>query len=184
MRGDRQVSLKNLARSNRRETSGTLQTSRGRATYRILVGGPSPFGLRKHLPINVDRSILSLDKIYINGGHRGCLVSISPQVLTNLLQAHPVRSATTDEWPRCIRTFLLLHSRKSLVWSFPAQILLGVNREPKTSTHIGELFRACRACLRHSFFGKSNDERRRGSAVLGLFAQQSRSHLQTLRKLL
>jgi prolyl-tRNA editing enzyme YbaK/EbsC (Cys-tRNA(Pro) deacylase) len=58
------------------------------------VGGTSPFGTRKVLPVYVERSILALPSIYINGGHRGFLVQISPKVLTDLLHAQPVDSAT------------------------------------------------------------------------------------------
>jgi prolyl-tRNA editing enzyme YbaK/EbsC (Cys-tRNA(Pro) deacylase) len=60
------------------------------------VGGTSPFGTRKPLPVYVERSILALPAIYINGGQRGFLVQISPNVLTDLLHARPVESATTE----------------------------------------------------------------------------------------
>ena len=54
------------------------------------VGGTSPFGTRKRLPVFVERSVLELPRIWINGGRRGYLVGIEPRVLTELLQAEPV----------------------------------------------------------------------------------------------
>jgi len=51
------------------------------------VGGTSPFGLRKPMPIFVERTVLDLDRIYINGGRRGVLVAISPSVLATTLAA-------------------------------------------------------------------------------------------------
>ena len=56
-------------------------------------GGTSPFGTRQPLPTYVERSILDLPRIYINGGARGLLVSVSPDVLTEVLQARPVDAA-------------------------------------------------------------------------------------------
>ena len=96
MHGDRQVSLKNLARQIGAKRVEPCKPDAAQRHTGYQVGGTSPFGLRKPLPIYVERSILSLDMIYINGGNRGFLVSISPQVLTNLLQAQPVESAATD----------------------------------------------------------------------------------------
>lgn len=52
-----------------------------------LVGGTSPFGTRKTLPVYIERTALALPKIYINGGRRGYLVGIDPKVLTVLLDA-------------------------------------------------------------------------------------------------
>jgi Cys-tRNA(Pro) deacylase len=60
------------------------------------VGGTSPFGTRKALPVYVEESILGLDKIYINGGRRGYLVGIAPQVLVELLKAAPVHCALAE----------------------------------------------------------------------------------------
>jgi Cys-tRNA(Pro) deacylase len=56
----------------------------------FMVGGTSPFGTKKRLPVFVEASVLTLDKIYINGGKRGYLVSIAPSVLLSFLQATPV----------------------------------------------------------------------------------------------
>ena len=59
------------------------------------VGGTSPFATRKAMPIYVERTILALPKIYINGGRRGFLVGIAPQELVRLLNPEPVDAALT-----------------------------------------------------------------------------------------
>jgi len=58
-----------------------------------MVGGTSPFGLRKPMPVYVESTILELPKIWINGGRRGFLVGIDPQVLLTALGAKPVQCA-------------------------------------------------------------------------------------------
>jgi Cys-tRNA(Pro) deacylase len=58
-----------------------------------LVGGTSPFGLRKAMPIYVEATVLDQPRIHINGGRRGFLVGLAPQVLVSLLGARPVRCA-------------------------------------------------------------------------------------------
>ena len=60
------------------------------------IGGTSPFGTRKAMPVYVEDSILALETIYINGGRRGYLVGIAPQILTQLLQAKPVHCALAE----------------------------------------------------------------------------------------
>jgi Cys-tRNA(Pro) deacylase len=57
------------------------------------IGGTSPFATRKPMPVYVERSILDLPKIYINGGRRGFLVGIDPQALARVLQVTPVEAA-------------------------------------------------------------------------------------------
>ncbi|MBW7926368.1 MAG: Cys-tRNA(Pro) deacylase, partial [Burkholderiaceae bacterium] len=61
-----------------------------------FVGGTSPFGLRKPMPVFVEASVLALPRIYINGGRRGYLVSIDPRVLVDTLGASPVHCALDD----------------------------------------------------------------------------------------
>jgi prolyl-tRNA editing enzyme YbaK/EbsC (Cys-tRNA(Pro) deacylase) len=61
-----------------------------------LVGGTSPFATRKKMPVYIERSILDLPKICINGGRRGYLVGISPEVCVRLLGAKPVDCALQD----------------------------------------------------------------------------------------
>jgi Cys-tRNA(Pro) deacylase len=97
MHGDRQVSLKALARQIAAKRVEPCKPEVAQRHTGYQVGGTSPFGMRKPLPIFIERSILELPLIYINGGHRGFLVSIDPQVLTTLLHAEPVNCAAT-EW--------------------------------------------------------------------------------------
>jgi prolyl-tRNA editing enzyme YbaK/EbsC (Cys-tRNA(Pro) deacylase) len=61
-----------------------------------LVGGTSPFGTKKAMPVCVESTVLELPRIYINGGRRGYLVGLSPQVLTTLLGAKPVQCAGAE----------------------------------------------------------------------------------------
>ena len=96
MHGDRQVSLKNLARQIGARKVEPCKPDAAERHTGYQVGGTSPFGTRKHLPVYVERSILELPAIYINGGNRGFLVEISPRILTDLLHAQPVDCATLD----------------------------------------------------------------------------------------
>lgn len=93
MHGDREVSLKNLARQigRMRVEPSKPEVAERHTGYRV--GGTSPFGTRKALQIFVERSVLSLPLIYINGGRRGYLVGIDPRVLVDLLKARPVDCA-------------------------------------------------------------------------------------------
>jgi Cys-tRNA(Pro) deacylase len=61
-----------------------------------MVGGTSPFGTKKAMPVYVEESILGLETIYINGGRRGFLVGIQPKVLSEVLAAKPVNCALAD----------------------------------------------------------------------------------------
>jgi prolyl-tRNA editing enzyme YbaK/EbsC (Cys-tRNA(Pro) deacylase) len=61
-----------------------------------MIGGTSPFGTKKAMPVYVESTILALDKIFINGGRRGFLVSIAPNVMTSLLAAKPVECAIVE----------------------------------------------------------------------------------------
>jgi prolyl-tRNA editing enzyme YbaK/EbsC (Cys-tRNA(Pro) deacylase) len=61
-----------------------------------LVGGTSPFGTRKAMPVYVEETILALPRILINGGRRGYLVGIAPEVLVRLLGVKPVNCALDD----------------------------------------------------------------------------------------
>jgi len=93
MHGDRQVSTKNLARAIGAKSVEPCSPEAAQRASGYLVGGTSPFGTRKVLPVYVEASVLELPKIYINGGRRGYLVGITPQVLTELLHAQPVNCA-------------------------------------------------------------------------------------------
>ena len=96
MHGDRQVSLKNFARQIGAKKVEPCKPEVAQRHTGYQLGGTSPFGTRKVLPVYVERSILSLPSIYINGGSRGFLVQIAPKVLTDLLHARPVDSAATE----------------------------------------------------------------------------------------
>ena len=96
MHGDRQVSLKNFARQIGVKRVEPCKPEVAQRHTGYQVGGTSPFGTRKTLPVYVERTILALDSIFINGGSRGFLVQISPPVLTDLLHAQPVDCAATE----------------------------------------------------------------------------------------
>lgn len=91
MHGDLQVSTKELARvlGTKRIAPCSPDTAHQHTGY--LVGGTSPFGLRKPLPVYVEETILALPRIYCNGGKRGFLVSIAPGELVRVLKATPVK---------------------------------------------------------------------------------------------
>ncbi|HMW22755.1 MAG TPA: Cys-tRNA(Pro) deacylase [Burkholderiaceae bacterium] len=93
MHGDRQVSTKNLARQAALKKVEPCKPEVAQRHSGYQVGGTSPFGFRKAVPVYVEASILQLPRIYINGGRRGYLVGIDPEVLTRVLQAQPVHAA-------------------------------------------------------------------------------------------
>ena len=93
MHGDRSVSTKNLARQTARKSISPCAPDVAQRHSGYLVGGTSPFGTKKKLPVYVERSVLDLPAIWINGGRRGYLVGIAPQVLIDLLQAQVVDCA-------------------------------------------------------------------------------------------
>jgi len=93
MHGDAQVSTKNLARAIGAKSVEPCTPEAAQRASGYLIGGTSPFGLRKSMPVYVEGSVLSLPRIYINGGRRGYLVGISPVVLSELLGAVPVQCA-------------------------------------------------------------------------------------------
>jgi Cys-tRNA(Pro) deacylase len=96
MHGDRKVSTKNLARQAGRKSIAPCDPDVASRHSGYLIGGTSPFGTRKRLPVYVERSVLALPRIWINGGRRGYLVGLAPAVLVELLQATPVDCALAD----------------------------------------------------------------------------------------
>ncbi|HJV86628.1 MAG TPA: Cys-tRNA(Pro) deacylase [Noviherbaspirillum sp.] len=96
MHGDRKVSTKNLARQIGCKSVEPCKPEVANRHSGYLVGGTSPFGTRKAMPVYVEESILALDKIYINGGRRGFLVGIDPGALVKVLPAKPVNCALED----------------------------------------------------------------------------------------
>jgi Cys-tRNA(Pro) deacylase len=85
MHGDRKVSTKELARAARVKKIAPCKPEVATRHSGYLIGGTSPFGTRKRMPIYLERSVLELPRIYINGGQRGYLLGMDPAVLTTLL---------------------------------------------------------------------------------------------------
>ena len=96
MHGNRTVSTKNLARQIGAKSVEPCKPDVANRHSGYLVGGTSPFGTRKAMPVFMEASILSLPKIAINGGRRGYLVGIDPQVCVLLLGAKPVNCELAD----------------------------------------------------------------------------------------
>jgi len=93
MHGDREVSTKNLARQAGAKRVAPCHPDVAQRHSGYQVGGTSPFGTRKRMPVWVEASVLECPRIYINGGRRGYLVGIEPRVLVDLLGARPVSAA-------------------------------------------------------------------------------------------
>jgi Cys-tRNA(Pro) deacylase len=93
MHGDREVSTKQLARQLDRKTVEPCDPAVAQRHTGYAVGGTSPFGTRKTLPVYVERTVLDLERVYINGGRRGLLVSLAPGELVRVLHAAPVEAA-------------------------------------------------------------------------------------------
>jgi Cys-tRNA(Pro) deacylase len=93
MHGDKVVSTKNLAREIGVKSVEPCKPDVAQRHSGYLVGGTSPFGLRKAMPVFVEAGVLELPRICINGGRRGYLVGIDPQVLTTQLGASAVHCA-------------------------------------------------------------------------------------------
>lgn len=94
MHGDRQVSTKELARLLTVKTITPCKPEVAQKHTGYQVGGTSPFGTKKTMPVYAERSIFALDLIYINGGKRGFLVGIKPETLQTLLAVTSVSVAT------------------------------------------------------------------------------------------
>jgi len=85
MHGDHEVSTKNLARAIGTKTAQPCSPEVADRHSGYQVGGTSPFGLKREMPIYMQRTIAELDTIYINGGARGFLVAIDPRELVRVL---------------------------------------------------------------------------------------------------
>jgi len=90
MHGDREVSTKQLARHLGVKSVHPCDFASAQKHTGYLVGGTSPFGTRARLPVYVERTIFDLPTIYINGGKRGFLVSVEPEVLRDVLPVEEV----------------------------------------------------------------------------------------------
>jgi Cys-tRNA(Pro) deacylase len=97
MHGNRKVSTKNLARQIGAKSVEPCEPEVANRHSGYLVGGTSPFGTRKQMPVYVEETILALPRIVLNGGRRGYLVGIDPQVCVRLLAAKPVRCALDEQ---------------------------------------------------------------------------------------
>ena len=93
MHGDREVSTKQLARQIDRRAVEPCDPTVAQKHTGYTVGGTSPFGTRKPLPVYVERTVLELPRVYVNGGRRGLLVSVAPAEFVRVLQAVPVEVA-------------------------------------------------------------------------------------------
>ena len=96
MHGDCKVSTKNLARAIGCKSVEPCKPEVAQRHSGYQIGGTSPFGTRKPLPVYVEESILAIEKIYINGGRRGYLIGIAPQVVVEKLGAKPVTCALAE----------------------------------------------------------------------------------------
>lgn len=96
MHGNRKVSTKNLARQIGAKSVEPCKPDVANRHSGYFVGGTSPFGTRKEMPVYIEESILALPEIAINGGRRGYLVGIDPQVCVTLLGAKSVQCALIE----------------------------------------------------------------------------------------
>jgi Cys-tRNA(Pro) deacylase len=96
MHGNRTVSTKNLARQIGAKSVEPCKPEVANRHSGYLVGGTSPFATRRAMPVYIESSILELPRIVINGGRRGYLVGIDPQVCVRLLGAKPVQCALAE----------------------------------------------------------------------------------------
>ncbi|WP_447777069.1 aminoacyl-tRNA deacylase [Variovorax boronicumulans] len=96
MHGNRTVSTKNLARQIGAKSVEPCKPEVAQRHSGYMVGGTSPFGTRREMPVYIEETILALPKIAINGGRRGYLVGIDPQVCVSLLGAKPVQCALAE----------------------------------------------------------------------------------------
>lgn len=96
MHGDRKVSTKELARQAGVKKIAPCTPDDAHRHTGYLVGGCSPFGTRKQLPIYLEKTILDLPLIYINGGRRGFLVGVQPHEIMRVLQPKEVDCGLPD----------------------------------------------------------------------------------------
>jgi Cys-tRNA(Pro) deacylase len=96
MHGNLKVSTKNLARQIGLKSVEPCAPEVANRHSGFLVGGTSPFATRRAMPVYIEETILTLPRICINGGRRGYLVGIDPQVCVQLLDAQPVNCALAE----------------------------------------------------------------------------------------
>jgi len=93
MHGDKSVSTKNMARALGVKSVQPCEPAFAEHNSGYHCGGTSPFGTRRRMPIYAEKTILELDKIYINAGHRGYCVEMAPSELVRVLNPMPVSVA-------------------------------------------------------------------------------------------
>lgn len=93
MHGNRKVSTKNLARQIGAKSVAPCAPEVAQRHTGYQVGGTSPFGTRRQMPVYVEASVLELPRMVLNGGRRGYLIGMDPQVCVQLLEARPVQCA-------------------------------------------------------------------------------------------
>ena len=96
MHGDRKVSIKELARQIGAKRVAPCKPEDATRHSGYLVGGCSPFGLRKPMPVFMEESILAIDRILINGGKRGFLVGMPPQEVARVVKPKLVNAALVE----------------------------------------------------------------------------------------
>lgn len=96
MHGDRQVSTRNLARQTGRKHIEPCAPEVANRHSGYMVGGTSPLGTKKPIPVFVERSVLELERIYLNGGKRGFLIGLDPKALLPILNPVAVDVAIAD----------------------------------------------------------------------------------------
>jgi Cys-tRNA(Pro) deacylase len=96
MHGDRKVSTKNLARQIGAKSVSPCKPEAAQRHTGYMVGGTSPFGTKKKLPVYVEKTILDLPLIYINGGRRGYLVGVQPHEIMRVLAPKEVKCGLAD----------------------------------------------------------------------------------------
>ena len=96
MHGDRKVSTKNLARQAGVKRIAPCRPEAAQRHSGYQIGGTSPFGTKKRMAVYLERSILDLPKVYVNGGRRGFLVGIAPAELVRTLAPQLVDVALED----------------------------------------------------------------------------------------
>lgn len=93
MHGDREVSTKNLARQIGAKSVEPCKPEVAQRHSGYMVGGTSPFGTKKTMPVWIESGLLEFETIYVNGGRRGYLVGIAPSALVEHLSAQAVNVA-------------------------------------------------------------------------------------------
>ena len=88
--GDFQVSTKNLARALNVKSIAPAAPERANKLTGYLIGGTSPFGVKTKMPVYAEKTIFDLPRIYINGGKRGFLIAIEPEVLREVLEVKEI----------------------------------------------------------------------------------------------